>query len=521
MRKKLLILITVLVMLTSILSACNNGNSQNDDSNDDGSYRIATVRWSDWGDDFLKGFVEETTKEAGINIKWDIYLNSEWGDKKAVLLAGGELPDAFLGSIALTDGDIAQNQDMFLPLEDLIEEHMPNLKSAFEKDPTLRALVTSPDGHIYSLPKKLPLRPKAGNQLFINKKWLDNLGLEMPDTYEDFYNVLKAFKEQDANGNGDPNDEIPFGGGLANNVFAFTLPFGMTKSADRAGYMAIKDGEPVFLPTLDSYREGIEWMHKAYIDGLIDPEIFTQDQSMSDAKRNNADIALVGVAVGWTPDALFGPNADEYVALPALKGPDGNRYVLTDADTYGRNEFVITKKCKNPEKLLQWVDKFYTEDASIQTFYGSFGIGVEKLDDGTYKVLEPPAGESADIFAWVNSFRDFGPKFIDEGFNEKVDLPKTSGDGLKLELDKAINQYAQDPYPFVTYTREELQRLNTLRVDIDSYVEAMQSKWVVEGGATEEWDSYIAQLKQMGLDEYMDIQIKAFERYQNTLKELQ
>jgi putative aldouronate transport system substrate-binding protein len=520
MRRKIFLLVTIFVLLTGLLIGCNKNTSEKE-SKDDGSYRIATVRWSDWGDEFLKGFVEKTEKEAGIKVKWDIYLNSEWGDKKSVLLAGGDLPDAFWGSLALNDGDIAQNQDMFIPLEDLIDKNMPNLKAAFEKEPLLRALVTSPDGHIYSLPKKLPLRPKTGNQLFINKKWLDNLGLSMPDTYEDFYNVLKAFKEKDANGNGDPNDEIPYGGGLANNVFSFILPFGMTKGSDRAGYMALKDGEPVFLPTLDAYREGIEWMHKAYVEGLIDPEIFTQDQSMSDAKRKNEDVALVGVAVGWTPDALFGPHADEYVPLPPLKGPDGNRYVISDAETYGRNEFVITKKCKDPDKLLQWVDKFYTEDASIQTFYGSFGVGVEKLDNGTYKVLEPPKGESADTFAWVHSFRDFGPKYIEDGFNDKVDLPKDSGDGLKLELDKQINQYAQEPYPYVSFTKDELQRLNTLSVDIYSYVESMQSKWVVEGGATKEWKSYISQLKKMGLDEFMDIQKKAFDRYQNTLKELQ
>ena len=64
-------------------------------------------------------------------------------------------------------------------------------------------MVTNPDGHIYSLPKKLPMRPIVGNQLFINKKWLDNLGLKMPETYDDLVTVLQAFKDKDANGNGD------------------------------------------------------------------------------------------------------------------------------------------------------------------------------------------------------------------------------------------------------------------------------------------------------------------------------
>ena len=185
-----------------MIVGCSSDPSDTQSKKED-SYKIATVRWADWGDDFTKGFVEEAVKEVGIKVDWDIYLNSEWGDKKSILLAGGELPDAFIGSLALSDSDIAKNPGVFIPLEDMIGEHMPNLVKAFEDDPALRAMVTSPDGHIYSLPKKLPLRPIAGNALFINQEWLDRLNLDLPQTYEEFYDVLKAFKEQDANGNGD------------------------------------------------------------------------------------------------------------------------------------------------------------------------------------------------------------------------------------------------------------------------------------------------------------------------------
>lgn len=511
MKKKVNILLSG-ALAASLLVGCSK-DSATSTSKEDGTYKIATVRWSDWGDDFLKGFVEKTEKEAGISVDWDTYLNSEWGDKKSLLMAGGDLPDAFWGSLALGDADIAKNSGLFIPLEDLIEENMPNLKAAFDADPALRAMVTSPDGHIYSLPKKLPLRPTAGNSLFINKEWLDNLGLSMPDTYEEFYNVLKAFKEKDANGNGDPNDEIAYQG----DVLSYILPFGLPKGAYSTA-MTVKDGKPSFMATEDAYREGIEWMHKAYAEGLIDQEVFTQDEAMAEAKRKSEEGSLVGVSSGWTPDATFGPNSAEYVQLPALEGPDGQRYVMTDAPVYARNEFMITTKAKDPAKLLKWADKFYTEDASIQTFYGSFGVGVEKGEDGKYKVLDAPKGESADIFAWTNSFRDFGPKYIGEGFNEKVTLPTNGGDGLKLELDKQINKYVKEQFPNVVYTAEEMNRLNTLSVDLTSYVQSTQSKWVVEGGATKEWDSYISQLKKMGYDEYMEIQNKAFDRYQKTLK---
>ena len=149
-----------LALAAGLMVGCSSGNTDTKSSTED-SYNIATVRWADWGEDFTKGFVEETVKEAGIKVDWDIYVNSEWGDKKAILLSGGELPDAFFGSLALSDSDIAKNPGVFIPLEDMIDEHMPNLVKAFADDPALRAMVTSPDGHIYSLPKKLPLRPHS------------------------------------------------------------------------------------------------------------------------------------------------------------------------------------------------------------------------------------------------------------------------------------------------------------------------------------------------------------------------
>lgn len=515
---------TLLATSALLLAACNNtesaGNSTNENGeevgNDTIEFSVATVRWADWGEDFLDGFIAETETEANVEIEWDIYLNSDWGDQKAVLMAGGELPDAFLGSISLTDSDIATFRSQFVPLNDLIEENMPNLTQALEEDATLRPLITSPDGEIYSLPAKLPMRPEAGNQMFINQTWLDNLGLDMPETYEDFEDVLTAFYEQDANGSGNTDDEIPFGAGNADAVYSYLLPFGTSMSPGTRNSWRLVDGEPTFLPTSEFYKEGIEWMHSHYKAGLIDEEIFTQDTSMSDSKRQNDGDALVGVSVGWTPDALFAHHADEYVAMSPLAGPDGERHVHMDSEIYSRNELVITQAADNPEAILRWADQFYTDDASIQTFYGSFGIATEKNDDGSYTVLEAPDGE-ADTFAWVNSLRDFGPKYVGDNFNENVTLPEGVGDGLKLSLDQQINDYVSEQYPNVQFTQEELNRLSVLGVDIESYITGMQATWIVEGGVEDQWDTYIDTLNQMGFEEYIQIQKDAYERFQENL----
>lgn len=256
-------------------------------------------------------------------------------------------------------------------------------------------------------------------------------------------------------------------------------------------------------------------MHQCFEEGLIDKELYTQDDSMRDAKLM-AETPVIGVAPGWTADSTFGANSDQYVALPALAGPDGKQYISSDPEhwNYSRYEFLVTSSCKNPEKLLSWIDKFYTEDASIQNFYGSFGIGVEKDEaTGTYTVLEPNDGNSADTFAWINSLRDFGPKYVADGFNDKVVYAGPNGDASKLALDKEMKQYATEAYPNVSYTAEQHSQLATISSDILSYVAAMKATWVTEGGVMEQWDTYIETLKAMRFDSFMQMHTDAYNTY--------
>lgn len=510
----------VVVMAVTALSGCSSESNEEGskskgatDSNPN-TFEVTTVRWADWGEEYHKGFPDEAAEEVGIEINWDTILNVDWADEKVLLLAGGDLPDAFMGSICFGETDVLTNVDIFIALDDYIDEYMPNFKSILDSDPTMRALATSADGHIYGLPAKKPCRPVIANQLFINQTWLDNLDLSMPTTYEEFVDVLRAFKEEDANGNGDPDDEIPYGQGYADSVMFFCLPFGTTLGADGTYSMTVKDGEPVYIPASEEYKKGVSWMHECFEEGLIDQEIFTQDDSMRDAKLMS-ETPIVGVAPGWTPDSTFGANAGEYVAMEILEGPDGNRYISSDPEhwNYSRYEFVVTSACKDPGKLLSWADKFYTEDASIQNYYGSFGVGIEKDSAGNYTVLAPQEGMSADTYAWIYSLRDFGPKYIAEGFNDKVTYAAENGDAEKLKLDESMKQYAREAYPNVSYTIDQLSTLGTLFAEISSYVSTNQATWVTEGGVDEQWDTYISTLKQMGYDDFIKVQTDAYNTY--------
>ncbi|MDQ8739060.1 extracellular solute-binding protein [Paenibacillus sp. LHD-38] len=523
-KRRLVILLLSLIMLFSLIGCAgkeeNAPADKGSDFNKEGlpivtapvTLDVLTVRWGNMGDTFKSNkWLQDLEKESNVKINWQVMSSNDWGEQKSIMLASGTLPDIILGDNVFSDSDIVNNLTYFLPLDDYIDEYMPNLKAALLETPEMKKISTFPDGKMYSLPARLPSRPMTTMQPVINKSWLDRLGLEVPSNIEDLYNVFKAFKEKDPNQNGKA-DEIPFSGSVDISI-DFLNPFGITDLNGNS--MMLKDGEPTFYPAANEYKEGLKWAHKLYSEGLIDQELFTQDNTMSSAKQQNPDAALIGFSNQWIPDAVFGKWKDEYATIPSISGPDGNRYQTGDPVglSLRRNELLITTSSKHPEVAARWADQFYTNEASIQNFWGAIGTVIQKNDDGTYALMSPPEGTSADAWYWDQSLRDFGPKYVSPSFEKNIILDEKTGDGLKLVIDKLSNEYVTEPFPNVMYSAEEFQELPTLTTDIDSYVKTTRAQWITKGNIDEEWDAYIKQLNAMGLKRLVEIRTDAYQRY--------
>lgn len=472
---------------------------------------VLTTRWGSMGDTFTNNqWLKDLEEKTNVKIEWQVQSLNDWGEQKGILLASGELPDIIIGQQTFNDADILNSQEMFLPLDDLIENYMPNYKAALEEMPTLKKAATSLDGNMYSFAKNIPLRPKVSGQPVINKAWLDRLGLEEPTTLDELYTVLKAFKEQDANGNGDPNDEIP----IAGFTIDLLQPFGVTDVYN--SMLMVEDGNVVFTPSDERYKEALTWLHKLYEEGILDQEMFTQDETMLLGKNQDPDISRVGFTYQWSHDAVFGQWSDEYEIIEPIAGPDGNKYASGDPDgvySITRNEALITANCENPEIAARWLDEFYTGEASIQNFWGAIDTVITKHDDGTYTLNDPPEGVSADAWYWDQSLRDFGPKYVSSEFEQNIVLSKESGDGLKVETSKLAEDFITTPYPTVIHTVEENDELTVINADISSFVASKRAEWITTGGIEEGWDTYIEQLNQMGLERFLEIKTDAYSRY--------
>lgn len=156
---------------------------------------------------------------TGVDFDFQVFNYEMYGTKKPLALSNtSQMPDFFMKAM-FDKTEIVKygSQGLIIPLEDLIEEYMPNLKKLMDNDPKVAQLITAPDGHIYSLPT---IGDKDTYNFvglpWINQQWLDNLGLEMPETPEEFYNVLKAFRDDDPNQNGLKDETPMYGRGIEN-----------------------------------------------------------------------------------------------------------------------------------------------------------------------------------------------------------------------------------------------------------------------------------------------------------------
>ncbi|MNS36919.1 Lipoprotein LipO precursor [compost metagenome] len=461
-------------------------------------------------------------KSTNVHIDWENIPDTDYTEKKSLLLASGDLPDAFYAA-GFTDYELINfgKDGTIIPLEKLIADYAPNLNKILENRPDIKAAITAPDGHIYGLPT-WEENELGTNPFFhvINKSWLDKLGLKMPQTLDEYTNALVAFKTKDPNGNGKA-DEIPLSfmhmgwcmdiGGLFG---AFGLP-------DNLEHRVVRDGKVIFTAIQPEYKEALKYFNeKWYKQGLIDPESFTQQPPQYLAKGKTPKETL-GSFVWWETEEVVGPDrAKDYALVPPLTGPTGKKTIgRSNGGGPGRGSFVITNKDKSPEVTMRWIDQQYEPYMAAQIHWGPIDVIYKKDANGKLVTLPLPAGKSAGEYRQQVAPGSGAPGMITkEDFQTIVDM-EPRAQQRKKDLEKYYEpDMEKENYPSIFFTPEELDTINRIEPDLIKFVNTQRAKFLVNGNVDQEWDSYVQQVKAMGLDELMDLYQKGLDRYNQQQK---
>ena len=461
---------------------------------------------ADWATmDFFIKYQEMT----GIKLDFQQAPSQGYDEAKALMFnTSVEYPDMLVAP-ALSGTEIIKygNDGILIPLEDLLPVYAPNYTKLMEMYPDIKGRITAPDGHIYALAAVIAVPAARTDKFWCNTAWLEALNLEIPTTFDEWVNVLRAFKTYDANGNGEA-DEIPMGVNNLNNwitrvggMYGLQQQFGQRMNLS-------EDGKTLSTwITSDTFKELLQFTNQLYTEGLLDSDIFTQVQSEYNAKLHGG---VMGMFFNQADDAFDSTN---YQGIAPMAGKSENIYVHSGPVGRDLGTFAITVDCEHPEAALRWIDYLFSDEGSYLMRYGIEGKTWTRDADGypvyVDGILNNPNGSGPTIAQFTIWPGGGSPQYL----NVHNCIAVTSDTTQAAQ--EALNPYMNYTlYAEPLFDADTNARLQILQGDINTYVNSCAAKFAKGEMSFDEWDNYVKTVNGMGVDEWVGIYQAVLDTYQ-------
>ncbi len=463
--------------------------------------------------------LQKMQENIGIEVDFIHPTSAAWEEQFNIMIASGDLTDLIQWNWSTKykggyDGALADG--LIVDLSDKLNK-MPNFKKILEENPDFDKTSRTVDGKLLfvsSITNDIVTNSNLGPM--IRKDWLDKLGLKMPETMDDWYTVLKAFKEKDPNGNGKA-DEIPLACTKSPAFNWFASAYG-TKKSD----VYVKNGKVVYGTIQPEFKEFITEMNKWYNEGLIDNEFSALDKATADANMttdiSGATIGYVGGNMGSYLAARKGDASYNLVAAPWPSKTSGTpNYIGTQLNRKGGNDVgtVITTKCKDLDLALEFLDYGYSEEATILQNWGIEGK-TYTIENGEYKltdyVLNNPDGKSIVQAMTPIAFTAYGiPAKVTDG--KAYSMVQYA---LPQQADASVT-WAKGDYGLMTdlwpMTAEEKTRISEIMTEMQAYEDEMYTKMIMGIEPVENFDKFVAEMEKFGVKELEKIYQTAYDRF--------
>ncbi len=462
----------------------------------------------------LKGIaaIEDAT---GVDVNF-ICPPNDSEDAFKMMVASGKLPDVIMWQHSSAIDRMYQ-EGTILDLTDLIAQHAPTLTALYERRPELRRQVETAGGRIYYFPSINPMETieeigrKSYCGLIIRDDWLSKLGLSAPNTIDEWYEVLTAFKTRDPNGNGF-QDEIPFDG--------WGLPYFLPAFGVLDNFCINAQGEVVFGPMEMEYKAYLETMHKWYEEGLLGSNCFIHsDPWKTENIVNDLTGAFAGLDNAWR---YYLPTLQENTseaaslqAVPWLRAENGTRYTPREdvASNMATIVTVITSACENPEAAVKLIDYMYSEKGSELLTWGIEGESFEWVD-GERRLTELALTTDPEK-GWLRLYEyAVGHAAFPKYDGETVVLASYPEEQLIAERTWADASTALVYPPGIALDVEDKAFCDGVMDDVQPYLTEMELKFITGEEPLSSFDLFAAQLERMGVGEALEIYRQAYAAYQ-------
>lgn len=449
-------------------------------------------------------FFQRMQDSTGVSFQLQQYSDTaQWTERKQEMLQGQNLPDV-LFKAELSNDEVRDlyGNGYIIDLKPYLETYAPDLWKLLQEHPEWEKAITMADGAIPALPAINLLQ--NNDAMWINTSWLKRLKLDMPTTADELTEVLRKFKTEDPNGNY-KQDEIPLAFLGMWELRFLGHAFGII---DNDYYVSEKDGIVTSSLTTNENRTFLTWLHQLWTEGLIDRNGFTTTDTLRQITDEKATIPY-GMIMTSTPLTFLPQTAlEQYTMMDPLvyEGKQVYRDLMGDLI---RGTFAITSACKEPEKLVSWVNILYTEAGRRLAFYGVEGEDYLWNEDGMWE-WAAPLQTVADEIIPAHTISEGG---IAPGYENGMFQMQYRDENTR-EAVKALNnlkQYCVIPYPPVTLDAETEKRVAEIQNDLSRYAEKTMARFVTGDIelTDENWELFCSTVEEKGLQEMIDIWQKA------------
>jgi len=502
-----------------------------------------STRIADWDENHMTKYIEET---LGVDLEFEVYAAANFTSKiNTMVMSGDELPDMImgngLGSLVQTWGQAGA----LVELTDYYEDanFAANIQAAGEgAGYTIADYMKDGDGNIFGLPSMEQSDIAATWQrIWIYEPWVEALGAKMPETIDEYVTLCKQVAAQDMNGNGSITDEVPLAGcGFNSNVgwgdWFEPLMSAFTYAYDQS-FWVLSDGKLSAAYATDEWKDGLTYIKQNFFDtGILGDEVYTNTLDNVKATLYGTE-AKVFSFVGWQYEGADYNICNGYKAIDGLTDASGNNgesmYMPVRPEARG----CITVDCANPDAAFLVYDLMCSEYLSITTRFGEEGVDWLLTDEDTDLEGYIPAtdkeikwaSENYSLSFWGStestdkSFLQTGPYIRTQEMHDTYGIKFSDTELGKLQysaylinnesVEAALANKREEVFDYAPLTNNERDSISDQKSTLLEYVEEMTASFLTgRKDINAEWDSYIKELDDIGLQEVLEVYQEAYSR---------
>ncbi len=467
---------------------------------------IASKYMTSFKDHKIYSIISENT---GMIIDWQNCSPSDGANQLSLIVAGGDLPDILqIRGMYPGGASAGVSEGIFVDLTDYLPEYAPDYWKALTSSDLCYRLCTDENGRIAAF-YYLTVTAPSYRRFNVLQETMDEYGFEIPTTIADYEAIFARLQEDGLTGlylNTNGREPI------------LMWPYGIAN-----GWMLDENGKVAFGMYTQAYKDYLTMMHDWYEKGYIYKDFMSTITTLEMYSLLTSKTVFMEAESVDLINSACNTSGLNSVPLPYVRLEEGqaihfdstyNELVPSD----GFATTVISTDCKNLKEAIMYMNYYYTEEGSDLCNWGIKDVYYTVDENGqkhfTDLMLKNPDMPLGDV---QMNFKLHMTAKLSEA--DVICNPNVVADEVALAK---RTKYSDDPtfdnaqvLPAFPFNAEASEARSDIMNDINTYVDEMTLKFITGVTSLDMFDSYMEQLKAMGIEDAIAITQSQYDAFMN------